>query len=141
MHSEVEDVQPRFVQLVDHETDNAVFVLGDHADAVTLPETTNEVLFRPRELETAIFNFEYFGHVTPNHPTDVNPNFLFLAGTHLGLLPCKSRSATLAASAAAGIPSPGRPSCDKPILACFSAPGDRGGRPFRSASHSMGVVR
>ena len=50
-HGEIQQVQPRPMQLIDHEADHAVFVLGDHADAVALPQAANEILFAPGKLE------------------------------------------------------------------------------------------
>jgi hypothetical protein len=49
-----------------------LFVLGHHADAIALPQATYEILFEPGKFEAAIFDFQDFWHVSPNHPTNVN---------------------------------------------------------------------
>ena len=69
---EIQQVQSRLVQLIDHEADDAVVVLGHHADAVALPQAANEVLFAPGELESLVFDFQNFGHVATNHPANMN---------------------------------------------------------------------
>ena len=48
---EVEDVQLVLVQLVDHEADDLLAVLGDHADAVALAEAAEEIFLGPGVLE------------------------------------------------------------------------------------------
>jgi hypothetical protein len=75
-------VQTVLVQLVDHEADDSLVVFGYHADTVALPQAANKVLFGPAELETAVFDLQNFGHVPPDHPADVNTNFLGCAGQH-----------------------------------------------------------
>jgi hypothetical protein len=72
------------VQFIDQEPHNALFVLGNHADAVALTQTTNEVFFRPRELEALILDLKYLGHVSSNHPTNMYANLLLAIGTHAG---------------------------------------------------------
>ena len=47
MDGEVEDVELVLVQLVDHEADDPLAVLGDHADAVALAEDAEEFLLAP----------------------------------------------------------------------------------------------
>src|SRR4051812_50037683 len=82
---EVEDVQLRLVQLVDHESDDALALLGDHADAVALPQAAEEVFFRPGVLEALLFGLQYLRHVPPYHPADVDADLLLLCPvrTHL----------------------------------------------------------
>src|SRR5205823_2643908 len=89
MHGEVEDVQLGLVQLVDHEADDLFTLLGHHADAVALAQAAKEVFFGPGELEAFLLGLEDFGHVTPDHPPDVDAD-LFLVRTtrvHQVLLP------------------------------------------------------
>jgi hypothetical protein len=52
VNSEIKDVQPIFVQFVDHESDNLIVFLSHHAYAITLPQTSNEVIFVPCKLKT-----------------------------------------------------------------------------------------
>jgi hypothetical protein len=63
-------------------------VLGDHADAVALPQTREKVFLGPVELEALALNLENFGHVPPDHPADLNTEGLILklTGAHTGLL-------------------------------------------------------
>ena len=42
---------PRLVQLVDHEAHDPVFMFGDHADAIPLPQTADKIVVHPGELE------------------------------------------------------------------------------------------
>ena len=44
---EVEDVQLGLVQFVDHEADDPLVVLGDHADAVPLTQAAEEIFLGP----------------------------------------------------------------------------------------------
>src|SRR5262249_36231934 len=69
-NGEVEHVQLVLVQLVDHEPDDAVVRLGDHADAVPLPEAFQEIVLGPGELEAVPLGPEDVGHVTADHPPD-----------------------------------------------------------------------
>ena len=55
---EVEDVEPRLVQLVDHEADDPLAVLGDHADAIALAEAAEEVFLAPGELEAGLLDVQ-----------------------------------------------------------------------------------
>jgi hypothetical protein len=68
-------MNPRFVKLIDHEPHDAVVMFGHHADAISLPQTADEIVFQPREFETISLDRQHFGHVSTNHPTDMNPNF------------------------------------------------------------------
>jgi hypothetical protein len=65
-------------------------MLGDHADAVPLPQARQKVLFCPVELETVVLDPQHLGHVASNHPPDLNADRLLLklTGTHSGLLAC-----------------------------------------------------
>ena len=71
-HCEIEDMQSALVQLVDHEADHPVAMLGHHANAVPLPQAAYKVLFKPRELEAAALDVEHLRHVAANHPPNVN---------------------------------------------------------------------
>ena len=71
-HGEVQQVQPVLVEFVDHEPDDAVVGLGDHADAVPLPQALEEILLRPGELEAPPFGLEHLGHIAADHPADVD---------------------------------------------------------------------
>lgn len=62
---EILNVEPRFVQLVDHEADDLVVEFGHHPDAVPLTETAEEVLFGPGEIKARLFDPEDIGHVPP----------------------------------------------------------------------------
>jgi len=55
MRGEVEDVELVLVQLVDHEPDDLLADLGDHADAVPLAEHAEELLLAPGEIEAGLF--------------------------------------------------------------------------------------
>ena len=48
----VENVQTVLVQFVNHEAHDFTIAFGNHADAVSLSQAANEVVFGPRELET-----------------------------------------------------------------------------------------
>ena len=69
---EVQDVQPVLVQLIDHEADDPLAGLGDHADAVALAEAAEEVLLVPGELEALLFDRQDLGHVAADHPADMH---------------------------------------------------------------------
>src|SRR5580700_5241041 len=73
----VEHAQLRLVQLVDHEADDAVIVLGHHADAVALPQTAQEVFLGPRVIEGGALDGEHIVHIAPDEPADLNFQFLF----------------------------------------------------------------
>src|SRR5262249_26764481 len=85
---EVEDVQLGLVQLVDHEADHLLALLGHHADAVALAQAAQEVFLGPRVLEAILLGLQDFRHVPADHPADVDPNLIQLltAGTHPPLL-------------------------------------------------------
>src|SRR5208337_1645211 len=69
---EVEDVDLVAVQLVDHEPDDSLTELGNHADAVPLTEDPEELLLAPRILETRMLDGQDLGHVAANHPADMH---------------------------------------------------------------------
>jgi hypothetical protein len=74
-------------------------VLGDHPDAIALPQTANEFLLEPGELKCGPFDLQHFRHVASDHPADVHPKLrLFAAAargrlieSHGGLLPCRPK--------------------------------------------------
>ena len=70
------------MQFVDHEGHDALALFGHHADAVALPEATDEIFFAPRKLEPFGFDVEHLGHVATNHPADLNTRTLSLFGSH-----------------------------------------------------------
>ena len=72
MGGEVEHLDLVAVQLVDHESDDPLAELGDHADAVPLPEHAEELLLAPGELETRMLDGQNLGHVAPDHPANVH---------------------------------------------------------------------
>ena len=86
-HGEVQNLQPRLVQLIDHEADDLMIVFGHHADAVPLTQTAEEILVRPRELEAGRFNAENFLHVAADQPANLNVQMftLFTNRAHEGL--------------------------------------------------------
>ncbi len=101
----VKNVQSVLVQFVDHETDNLVIAFGDHADAIALPETADEIILGPRELETITFDAEHVGHIATNHPADVGGVACLCSLFHVGLpsgamkIPSAAVEAILAAAA------------------------------------------
>src|SRR5207249_6731685 len=78
MHGEIQNVQLRLVQFVDHEADDLLALLGDHADAVALAEAAEEVFLGPGELEALLLGLEDLGHVAADHPADVAADLLLL---------------------------------------------------------------
>ena len=89
---EVEDVQPALVEFVDHEPHDLVVVFGDHADAVPLPQATEEVFFGPRVLEALLFDAEHVRHIAANEPADLNVERLSerRSSRHFGLHACRA---------------------------------------------------
>src|SRR5438552_1780946 len=69
---EVEDVQLVLVQLIDHEADDLFALLSDHADAVALAQTAEEVLLGPGVVEAGLLGLQDLGHVAANHPANVH---------------------------------------------------------------------
>jgi hypothetical protein len=70
---EVEHMKARLVELVDHEADDRVPILGYHADTVSLAETAEEIIFGPGVFEAGSLCPHHFRHVPADHPPDVNP--------------------------------------------------------------------
>ncbi len=64
-------MQPRFVQFVNHETNDSIVVLSDHADAVALPQAAEKIFFAPGKFETLVFNRQHLRHVATDHPANV----------------------------------------------------------------------
>ena len=91
MDREIQDVQPRLVKLIDHEPDDSIVTLGDHADAISLTQRPHEVVVVPRELETLLFDFQDLGHVSPNHPANMNPQLPLFLESHSHLRAALSR--------------------------------------------------
>src|SRR5207244_4634393 len=81
MHREIEDVQLRLVQLVNHEADYFFALLGDHADAVALPQTAEEVLLGPGEFETGLFGLQNLRHIAADHPANMDARLFFFRTT------------------------------------------------------------
>ena len=71
MNCKVQDVQPVLVQFINHEPDNLLVFLSNHADAVTLSQTPDESSYSKR-IQTGILNSQHSWHVTTDHPTDMN---------------------------------------------------------------------
>src|SRR5262249_1946297 len=71
----------RLVQLIDHETDHLFALLGNHADAVALSETAEEVLLVPGEFETGLFRLQNLGHITADHPANMDARLFFFRTT------------------------------------------------------------
>ncbi len=78
MHREVEDVQLVLVQLVDHEADDLLALLGHHADAVALAQAAQEILLRPGVFKTLLLRLQHFRHVPTDHPPDMHANLFLL---------------------------------------------------------------
>jgi len=88
MHGEIENVQLGPVQLINHEADDFIALLGHHAYAVALAQATEKVFFSPGEFEALRFGLQDFGHVAANYPADMDlePLFFSLGGGHVFLL-------------------------------------------------------
>jgi hypothetical protein len=76
------------MQFVNHEPRDTLFMLGHHANAIALAQTTDEIIFRPWEFETLALDRQNLLHIAPDHPSNVHANVLFTHGMHRGLLPC-----------------------------------------------------
>src|SRR6185437_7920749 len=76
MDGEVQELQLLLVQLIDHETDDLVSLLGDHADAVALSQDLEKILFSPAVREAISFDLEDLFHIASDHPADVDLNSL-----------------------------------------------------------------
>ncbi len=75
---EVEDVQLRFVQFVNHEADDFFALLRHHPDAVPLAQAAEEVFLSPGIFKTLLFGLEDFGHVPADHPANMDANLFLL---------------------------------------------------------------
>ncbi len=80
----VEQMEPRAVEFINHEPNHPFFVLSDHADAIALSKGLEEILLGPRVIKASAFDGEYFGHVTPDHPADMQFDLIFGPGFHSG---------------------------------------------------------
>src|SRR5262249_6109593 len=121
---EVQDVQLVLVQLVDHEADHLLLVLGDHADTVALAQAAEEVLLGPRVVKAPLFGLEHFRHVPADHPPDVDAQQILLRATraHVATSPLARRAPPLRGTGAAAVLIPFRTG-DRSIVWC----GRRGG--------------
>src|SRR5262245_37368755 len=57
-------------------------MLGDHADAIALPQAADKFLFKPGKLEGGALDVEDLGHVSPDHPADVNAKLRLMVDRH-----------------------------------------------------------
>jgi hypothetical protein len=80
----VEQMEPRAVEFINHEPNHPFFVFSDHADAIALSKGLEEILLGPRVIKASALNGEYFGHVTPDHPADMQFDLIFGPGFHSG---------------------------------------------------------
>ncbi len=72
MGREVEHLELVLVEFINHEPNDALPLLGDHADAVALAEHAQELLLAPGILETGVLDGQNFGHVATDHPADMD---------------------------------------------------------------------
>src|SRR5262249_39679479 len=72
MSGEIQDVDLVPMQLVDHEADDALAVLSDHADAIPLSQDAKELFLAPRIFKACVFDREDLGHVATDHPPNVH---------------------------------------------------------------------
>src|SRR5262245_18771671 len=79
MHGEIENVQLVRVQLINHEADDFLAVLGHHTVALSLAQATAKIFFGPGEFKALLFGLKVFGHVAANHPANMDA-CLFLLG-------------------------------------------------------------
>src|SRR5437867_2070277 len=72
--------------------DTVLALVGHHADAVALPQTAEKVLLGPGIFKALLLGLQNFGHVAPDHPTNVDANLLLLGPTrvHEGLPPLRT---------------------------------------------------
>ena len=73
MDGEIEHLQSGLVQFIDHEADDALAVLRDHADAVPLAKDAEEFLLAPGKFKPGVLDGKDLGHVAPNHPANMHP--------------------------------------------------------------------
>ena len=83
MNCKIQDMKPIFVQLVNHEPHYFVILLRDHTDAISLPETSNEIILAPGKLKAGVLDSKHRRHVSANHPANMNAHRF---GFHVGLL-------------------------------------------------------
>ncbi len=69
---EIEQLESCLVQFVDHESDDPLVVFGDHADAVALPEVSEEIFLGPRLLKIRLLDLHHLGHVPPDQPANLD---------------------------------------------------------------------
>jgi hypothetical protein len=74
INDEIQKLEPISMQLVNHETNNALALLGDHPNAVALAQNAQEFFLGPREVVARLLDTQHLGHVAPDHPADVDAN-------------------------------------------------------------------
>jgi phosphoribosylformylglycinamidine synthase len=52
--------------------DDPLIALGHHANAVALPQTADEIVFRPGKFKAPLFNGQDLGHIPANHPANMH---------------------------------------------------------------------
>lgn len=72
IYREIQNVKLRFMKLINHESNDFLVALGNHADAVSLAKATEEVFFRPWELEALMLDLQNFRHIPADEPSDLN---------------------------------------------------------------------
>jgi hypothetical protein len=58
-------------------------VLGHHPNAIALTQATYELLFEPGEFKSGPLDLQHIGHVSPDHPTDVNAKLRLVVDRHV----------------------------------------------------------
>ncbi len=81
MYREIENVQLVLVQFVNHEADDLLAMLRDHADAIALPQAAQEIFLGPGEFKALLFGLKYLGHVAANHPANMDACLFFFRAT------------------------------------------------------------
>src|SRR5579871_1360988 len=108
-HGEVQNVQLGLVQFIDHEADDFLVELRDHANAVALPQATKEVFFGPGMVEALLLRLQNLGHIAANHPPDMDANLVLQVSSCIhGSTPPLRRSRTLSGRVARSVPLPFR---------------------------------
>ncbi len=82
----IEHLNLSSTQLINHEPNNLVIVLGYHANTVSLAKTINKIVFQPRKLGACCFYGQNFGHIMADHPPNMHFYSLSLIFTHSYLL-------------------------------------------------------
>jgi len=79
------------VEFIDHETHDAVFVLGTMPMQFRCRRQARKSSSVQLNSKLSFFDFQHFRHVAPDHPANLNADRLFLklTGTHNGLLACR----------------------------------------------------